>query len=389
MSLKKWTMLSVFTGLIVAVASCAPAATPTPTPIPKAPTTAPATPAAPAKTAEPAKPAAAAPTPSPKPAPAAPTPTPRPASIKFGSIQSAAFAAVYLTIDKGYFKEQGIDVEVIDFRTIQEVIAPLGTGQLDVTALPLSTPLMAAADRGIDLKMVAAASSTTSKFQHNWLMLRKDLKDSGQVKTAADLKGMKVAIPSQGSIGEQTVQLMLEQGGLKPGEAEVIVVPLTEQAPAFANKAIAASYTMEPQVARIIQEGFADKWMPVGSFYGGQAQTSVVVFGGTLLKDQDLARRWMIAYVKGIRDYLKAVTTKQGFDEVVKAVSKYTPVKDPKTYELMELPYVDPNGALDKKSVEAQFKWWVEKGLYTGKKTIEDITDLSYVDYAAQKLGKQ
>ncbi len=56
---------------------------------------------------------------------------------------------------------------------------------------------------------------------------------------------------------------------------------------------------------------------------------------------------------------------------------------------IMEMPYVDPNGMPDMKSVQAQYEWWVAKGFYKGQKTFNDMTDLSFVEYATQKLGKQ
>jgi len=321
--------------------------------------------------------------------PASAAPTPRPATVKFGNVSSVGFGGAYLAVEKGYFKEENLAVEVIEFRTTAEVVAPLGTGQLDVAGLPLSVPLLTASDRGIELRVVAGASLNTQGFNNTWIVLRKDLADSGRVKTPADLKGMKVAIPSLGSLGEQTVQIMLEQAGLKPDDVEVIVLPFAEQAAAFGNKAIAASFSNEPNIARGVQEGFSVKWIPTTQFFWGKAQGSVIVFGSTLLKDQDLARRWMVAYLRGVRDYLKAFTARDGREAAVAALVKYTSTKDPKLYDIMEMTYLDPNGMPDRKSMEAQYRWFVEKGLYTGKKTFDDIMDLSYAEYAAQKLGKQ
>lgn len=377
-TLRRWTALAMLLGIVVALAACAPAATPTPTPITKAPTP------APAKAADPAKPPAPTPT-----APPAPTPTPQPVTIKFGTPGVIADAGTYIAIDKGYFKEQGITMEVINFRSVAELIAPLGTGQLDIAALPLSVPLLAAADRGVELKIVAGGGEHRPNWAYGWIVLRKDLADSGQVKSPADLKGMKVAIPSLGSLGELTVQRMLEQAGLKPDDVEMVVLPFAEQAAAFGNKAIAASFTSEPFIARGIQEGFSVKWIPLYELFEGRLAGQLTVAGSGFLKDQDVARRWMTAYLKGARDYLKAFTTREGRDEVINILVKYSTIKDPKLYDLIEMPYLDPNGMPDKKSIETQYKWFVDKRLYTGKKTFDDIMDLSYVEYAAQRLGKQ
>lgn len=364
------------------LAACAPAAAPAPSPT--TPPAAPPTKAAePAKTSEPAKPLA--PTATAQPA----TPTPKPVSLKFGSSPSASDAGVFMAAEKGYFKEQGITMEMVGFRTVAEMIAPLGTGQLDVMGMPLSTALLAAADRGVELKLVADKGQSMPKWEYNWIVLRKDLADSGRVKTPADLKGMKVAVPSPGSQGELAIQVMAERAGLKPNDIEIVVLPFAEQATALGNKAIAASHSIEPYIATGVQEGYSIKWIPNSQLYGGKVQIGNVVYGPTMLKDQDLGRRWMVAYLKGIRDYLKAFSSGQGRDQVVASLVKYTPVKEAKLYDIMEMPYLDPNGLTDKPSSDVQYKWYVDKGLYTGKKTFDDILDRSFADYATQKLGKQ
>ncbi len=371
-------LLAIVTMAALVLSACTTAAPPTPTPT-KAP---PATP--PKAASEATKPPAAAPT-----VPPAATPTPVPATLNFGSVGGVGSAGVFLAIDKGYFQEQGITVKTNDFRTVAEMIAPLGTGQLDVIGTPLSTALLAAADRGVDLKIVADHGQSLPKWEYGWIVLRKDLAESGKVKAPADLKGMKIAIPSQGSAGDQTVQILIQQAGLGSGEVEVVVLPFAEQAVALGNKGIAASYTVEPFIARGLQEGFSVKWIPNSQFFGGSTQLGTVVYGPPPLKNQDLGRRWMIAYLKGVRAYGKAFSSGEGRQEAVQILVKYSVVKEPNLYNVMEMPYLDPNGLLHKKSMDAQYKWFVDKGLYTGKKTLDDILDQSFADFASQRLGKQ
>ncbi len=373
----KSIMLAGLVALLLIMVACSPAAAPTPTPIPKVP----ASTAVPAKTPAASTPAASA--------AATPSPTPKPATLKFGTIPSAAYAGFYVANDKGYFKEQGITMETVSFTSVADLIAPAGTGQVDVIALPVSSPLLAAGDRGVDLKIVASSSQSLPNYEHAWVLLRKDLKDSGKINSLADLKGQKIAIPSPGSMGEQTVQMAMEQAGLKPTDLEVIVLPFADQATALGNGALAATHAMEPNIALSIQRGIAVKWIPSSPLFGGKVQSTVIVFGPTMLKDKDLAQRWMVAYLKGSRDYIKSLTTAEGRQAVAQILAKYTPVKDLSVYNDMEMPFAEPNGTLDKKSMDVIYKWLAAKGLYTGKKTPDDMTDLSYLDYAVQKLGKQ
>lgn len=368
--LRKGAFLFLLVGLVVALTACAPTVAPTPSTPTKAPT------GTEAKGAEATK-------------PPAPTPTPKPASLKFGTIPAAGFAGIYLAVEKGYFKEQAIDMEMISVRTVQDLVAPLGTGQLDVIAMGVTPALLAAADRGVDFRIVASTHESRPGNEYAWVVLRKDLKESGQVKTVADLKGRKMSIMSLGGTGDQVAQVLIEQAGLKTADVELVVLPGVDAVVALANKAIDAAGIAEPNVAVAIQRGLGEKWVPLSAIFGGKMQAGLVVFGPSMLKDQDLARRWLIAYLKGSRDYLKAMTSKGEREVLFNVLDKYSPVQDRKLYDYMEFPYVDPNGALDKTSIDAQYKWWVEKGFYTGKKTFDDITDLTYVEYAAQKLGKQ
>ena len=71
------------------------------------------------------------------------------------------------------------------------------------------------------MKLVADGTQDLPKWGSSWVVLRKDLADSGQVKTPADLKGMKIAIPSQGSYAQMIVELALAEGlgnAILPGQ---------------------------------------------------------------------------------------------------------------------------------------------------------------------------
>ncbi len=383
--LSKQTLLTLWVGLALALAACAPAAPPPPTstkaPV-AAPTSAPA--AAATKAPEAVKPPAPAAT-----QPPPPTPTPRPVTVKHGTISSAGDAGIFVAVEKGYFKEQGLTMELVPFAATAEMIPAVSAGQVDSITGPFSQGLLNALDRGIELKIATEVGMSQPNWEFGAIVLRKDLSDSGQVKTPKDLKGMKVANPTKGGMAEQSTGRMLEQGGLTMNDVEIVLLPQGDQAAAFANKGIAAGWILEPFITRVVQEKLAVKWIPLSQIFGGPVNSGIVTFGPTLVKDPDVARRWMVAKVKGVRDYLKAFTTGEGRAEVVNILTKHTSVKDPKLYEVMAMPYMDPNGWVNTRSLEDQYKWLVDMGLYTGKKTLKDILEPSFAEYAVQRLGKQ
>ena len=78
-----------------------------------------------------------------------------PIEVKLGSNLVISDAAFFIAERNGYFKEQGLTVKVINFDSGPKMIAPLGSGQLDIAAGATSAGLLNAAARGIDIKIVA------------------------------------------------------------------------------------------------------------------------------------------------------------------------------------------------------------------------------------------
>src|SRR5207302_10112253 len=59
-------------------------------------------------------------------------PAPQLTMVRFGSPQSISDAGVFVARERGYFRDQGIEVEVIPFQSGPNTIAPLAAGELDV-----------------------------------------------------------------------------------------------------------------------------------------------------------------------------------------------------------------------------------------------------------------
>ena len=113
--------------------------------------------------------------------------------VKLGMIGSMADAPIYLAVEKGYFRDVGIEVELEPMGSLAKQIAPLSSGDIDVGFGAISAGLYNAVNRDIPLKVVADKGRNAPGYAYNSIMVRKDLVDSGQVKTLADLKGRTIA----------------------------------------------------------------------------------------------------------------------------------------------------------------------------------------------------
>src|SRR5215213_7433173 len=119
-------------------------------------------------------------------------PPPPAQAVRLGALGSTTDAGFYIALDRGYFREQGLDIEFVPFDSAARMVAPLSAGQLDVGGGSPSAGLFNAIARGIDVKLVADKGSAPPGFGFEGLLFRRDLADSGQLRTAGDLAGLRV-----------------------------------------------------------------------------------------------------------------------------------------------------------------------------------------------------
>src|SRR3972149_1562654 len=111
--------------------------------------------------------------------------------VRFGDLGIAGFGPFYIAIEKGYFKERGIEVKLEKFASAAAAMAPLSTGELQVVGGGINPALFNAFARRFPVKVVAQLARNVPGNSVDTFMVRADLK--GQIQRPADLKGRKIA----------------------------------------------------------------------------------------------------------------------------------------------------------------------------------------------------
>ena len=76
-----------------------------------------------------------------------------------GKLPTISDSGMHLAVEKGYFAEEGLDIESIPFDSAAQMVAPLGAGQLDAGGGSTSAGLFNAINRDLPLKIVADKGS--------------------------------------------------------------------------------------------------------------------------------------------------------------------------------------------------------------------------------------
>jgi NitT/TauT family transport system substrate-binding protein len=314
-----------------------------------------------------------------------------PITVRVGTANVASDVGFFIADKKGYFKEEGLVVTFTSFNSAARMIAPLGTGQLDVGGGTVSAGLYNAAARDINVKVVADKGSIQPGYGFSALMVRKDLVDSGRYKSYKDLKGLNIAVGASGTGTTSALNEALKKGGLKYSDVNVVDLGFPQHVTAFANKAIDASITNEPTVSMAVKNGVATRIAGNDIIYPGQ-QTAVVLYSGVFAKEQpEAAKKFMRAYLKGVRYYNDALKdgkiAGKNADEVISILTEYTAIKDPEVYRSIVPNACNPDGRVNADSLRKDFAFFNEQGLIKGKVDFNEIFDNSYVDAVVRELG--
>jgi NitT/TauT family transport system substrate-binding protein len=373
---------------LLAGAACAPgAAPPSAPPAPAAPPAASAPPAQSAATA----PAGAAAAPSAAPAAAS---APAPLRLRVATIRITADAGLYIADEKGYFKEQGIDVDWVDFATAAEATAPLGAGQLDIGVGAVGAGLFNAMARGIDIRLVADKAATSPDPRNGFasslaLAVPREYADSGRFTDYADLRGKTIVIPAKGTASHILIDQALRKGGLTLVDAEINELTFPDINPALANKAVDVALQIDPLLTLGEAQGILVPWKRAVEIYPGQ-QIAAIMYGPRVAEiGQNAGNRFMVAYVKGLRDYNDAFgPRRQNRAEVVAILTKNTNVKDAALYDKVTWDYMNPDGYINAETLARDMDWYVANGYLTERPDVARIVDNSFADYAVRTLGK-
>lgn len=301
--------------------------------------------------------------------------------LKVAYLPYISYSPVFIALEEGYFREQGLEIELVKFRGSGLSIPALASGSLDVSADSTGASLFAAVARGLKIKIVADKGHLAGRCNYGAIMVRKELYESGEVKKIEQLKGRKVAlqpIPVWGYVYEK----ILNEGNITLEDIEIVRMPGSSKVEAFETGAIDAASAGEPLITQLETLGYAVTLAAYRQVVPNY-QIGSIVFGVNLIeKDQELGKRFMIAYLKGIRQFNKGKTERN-----IEILQKQTGL-DPDIIRKICLPSFHSDGHVNTESILAVQDWAYDKGFIDSKVPVDQLIDMSFAEYANRVLEK-
>jgi NitT/TauT family transport system substrate-binding protein len=307
-----------------------------------------------------------------------PTATIKPVHLKVGIFNYISYAPFFIAYEEGYFSEQGLDVELIDFGSDSTQLIPaLLSKQLDIAPYPLSASVFNAILQGVNVKYVADKGflNPNSCVTDAWVGSNIAL-SNGTLTDLASLRGKKVVSIAGGPF-EYALDVMLKQAGLT--QKDIVLQNIIDSATrvqALGNNSVDISLLSEPWITRALAQNAGTVWKSFAELIPNFS-LGAVIYGPSIMEgDHDVGVRFMVAYLKAIQQFNQGKT-----DRNVEIIAKYTKLTPEEIKQACWTSF-KPDAKIDSTSVLGFEQWTVDKGYVDTPLTVDQIIDNEFVDNA-------
>jgi NitT/TauT family transport system substrate-binding protein len=171
--------------------------------------------------------------------------------VKVGTLKQASLTDVWVAKQAGIFEKNGLDVELIEFRTGQEAIAAQRGGHVDI-ALSIPGVALIAIERGFDLVMVSQNETAHAVAPDSGAIIV--LKDS-PITNLSQLAGKKIAISGIHTQKTVAIQTILRRAGVEPNMFQFVEIPFASHPDLLKSGQVDAVASLDPWTTQMQESG--------------------------------------------------------------------------------------------------------------------------------------
>lgn len=214
----------------------------------------------------------------------APAPVDKPIPVTFAANAIVSNGAVYAGLKEGFFKKQGLEVEIQPVANVAAAISSVQGGTTDF-GFSTSVSLFQAVDSGIPISIVAPFAGIAPNYYEN---MKNGVKGfttevtalvaapGSGIKTPADLVGRNVAVADARGQAELTTRYVVKEAGGDADKVNYTVMTFPDSLNAFKAGKVDAIFTVDPFLKQAVEAGGEIiSWPGVETFHEGP--TSAII----------------------------------------------------------------------------------------------------------------
>jgi NitT/TauT family transport system substrate-binding protein len=298
-----------------------------------------------------------------KPQTTAPAPV---AKLKIAQMPVIDSLPFWVAAKEGYYKQEGVDVELLTFKSPNERDAALQSGEVDGMMADIMTSASLMASGGTKLKLTSLALGATKEESPFAIIAAPN---SG-ITTPADLKGVEIGISNASIIDYVTEKLMKDQGFSAADIKTTNIQQINIRFEALMSGQIKAATLPEPWITLATAKG-AKVILNDAKDGKGNYSVSVITFSDKAIQEKaESIKRFFIAYNRAVNDIRM---NPEGFFDLLNTEGK-VPLEAKATYKNVPPSFAQ---APKKEDVDSIVQWMVERKIITTPLTYEQLVNAS------------
>jgi NitT/TauT family transport system substrate-binding protein len=305
----------------------------------------------------------------------------------YSQVDSLRFAPIHVATQRGYFRDVDIEPEYFYAHGpgMQKAIA---VGDTDVGPTTVER-MLKAYGQDVPFKIVASYETWGPGKGPQHFVALPELVESGALRDYPDLKGKRLGLEQNRIDPDWLVaNRALDRASLTMDDVEIVWAAVGERRDK-GLRALGIDVTIIYQPAAIIagvENGTLAVWKHCGELFPGR-QGQLMGFSPQFSGDRnEVAKRFMVAYVRAVRDYLDAI--EEGKDREGMIALLHEATGDPRsTIEFMPSLGVPRDGRVDLAAMQKETDLFAENGFLPAGIKIDPIVDDQFAAHASQVLG--
>ena len=169
--------------------------------------------------------------------------------VKVGVLPISNVAPLYLGMDKGFFKEQKLEIEPAPAQSGNEIVTAMVSGDLQFAFLGY-VPATSARAQGLPLKLIANADNGAKTADEEWTQLM--VNGDSPIRDVKDLEDKTIAVNALKGVGEVVIKAALETKGVDPQSVKLLEVPFPEMPAALEKERVDVIWAPEPFLTTVL-----------------------------------------------------------------------------------------------------------------------------------------
>lgn len=298
-----------------------------------------------------------------------------------------ANGALFIAAVKGYFKAEGLELQMGAYNSAHEVVEAVAAGSADFGLTEFTPVAFNLAGQGA-IKAIAAQAREKREFEGAEVVATNVAYDNG-LRKLENLGGKVVAIDALGSASHyQLSEIARVKGFNLTSMAVKPVYSLADLVKAVENGTVDAAI-LPTQYARDLATANQGKLVGWISEIG-EPQTGALFASSTMIKGKRATvEKFVRAYRRGVADYASALLRRDRYakrvsDQASQAaagiIARYVYPGNSAGMSLVDgiAPFIDPQARIDIADIERQLAWYQAQGFVEKTVAARDVVDLSF-----------